>query len=294
MNTLALENQQYNAGRLPDFLVIGAAKSGTSSLHFYLSLHPEIFMSTPKEPRFFVDAAEPMGRWARGLEWYRGLFVTEKRLCGETSAHYSASPAFSSVPARIASLIPSVKVIYLVRNPRDRLVSHYLMYYRGGKARLEFGEFLNRYPHALDSSCYGSQLTAYLEFFSLDQILIVESEKLQNERSSTLRSIFRFLGAAPDFSSPLFYHKRRVSWHEPYLNPLGRRILCTPPFQMLRKILPANLFSLFRNILFRPFSESAPSTILSDELEKQLRRKFANEISVLRQLTGMPLESLDS
>jgi hypothetical protein len=78
-------------GRLPDFIVIGAAKAGTTSLHFYPSLHPEIFMSTPKVPRFFADAPEPLGRWHPGEVWYRRLFVTTKRLAGETSPTYAAA-----------------------------------------------------------------------------------------------------------------------------------------------------------------------------------------------------------
>jgi len=77
-------------GRLPNFIIVGATKAGTTSLDFYLSLHPEIQMARPKEPRFFIDAQEPFGRWGRGPDWYRGLFQTGKRLCGE--AYYARLP----------------------------------------------------------------------------------------------------------------------------------------------------------------------------------------------------------
>ena len=80
------------APRWPDFLVIGATKAGTTSLDFYLSLHPDIHMARPKEPRFFIDDAEPIGRWSRGEEWYRSLFVSPKRLAGETSPLYTDEP----------------------------------------------------------------------------------------------------------------------------------------------------------------------------------------------------------
>lgn len=84
------------AGRLPDFLVIGVTKAGTTSLDFYLSLHPEIHMARPKEP---------LGRWSRGETWYRGCFVSPKRLSGEASPAYTHAPALSAVAQRAAGLI---------------------------------------------------------------------------------------------------------------------------------------------------------------------------------------------
>jgi len=89
-------------GRLPDFIIVGATKAGTTSLDFYLSLHPEIQMVRPKEPRCFINAPEPVGRRYRGLDWYRSLFVSDKALCGENSATYAAAPSILGVPAQIA------------------------------------------------------------------------------------------------------------------------------------------------------------------------------------------------
>ena len=172
----SMHKSEQKNGRLPYFLVIGATKAGTTSLHFYLSLHPEIFMSAPKEPRFFADAPEPLGRWNRGLDWYRGLCNTQKRLCGETSPTYSATPSIPGVPQRTASVLPSAKLVYMVRNPYERLASHYLTHYRTQETKLSFAEFLERVPHAFDSSCYGTQLSGYLACFPSNQILVVESE----------------------------------------------------------------------------------------------------------------------
>lgn len=279
-------------GRLPDFLVIGATKAGTTSLHFYLSLHPEIFMSRPKEPRFFADAPEPLGRWNRGLDWYRGLFVSAKRLCGETSPTYAAAPAISGVPRRIASLLPAAKFIYLVRSPYERLVSHYLMLRRTGRTELSFSEVIESFPHIFDSSCYGTQLAGYLEYFPIEQILVVESEALRDKRVPTLRNIFTFLGAHPAFQSPLFRHRRNVGWHEPYLSPLGRRLGDCRPMQKLGRLLPPNVFAALKNVLLRPFSVSAPSADLPPDTKKRIDEKLLAEVQLLRRLTGLPLRSL--
>jgi hypothetical protein len=81
-----------NSGRLPNFIVIGAAKRGTTSLHYYLSLHPEIFMSRVKEARFFGDERDSIGRWNRGLDWYNSLFQTTLPICGESSPAYTTWP----------------------------------------------------------------------------------------------------------------------------------------------------------------------------------------------------------
>lgn len=279
-------------GRLPDFLVIGATKAGTTSLHFYLSLHPEIFMCRPKEPRFFADAPEPLGRWSRGENWYRSLFVTGKRLCGEASPTYAAAPSIAGVPGRIASNLPSAKLIYLVRSPYERLVSHFLTHYRTQQASMSFAEFVVRVPHALDSSCYGTQLAGYLEHFPSEQILIVESESLKKDRSATMQQIFSFVGADPGFKSALFYHKRHVGWHEPFLSLRGRRLRDSRAVSKIGRLLPPSIFSAMKNLLLRPFSVPAPSTDLPPDIKKRIDEKLSAEVGLLRRLTGLPLRSL--
>ena len=200
-------------GRLPDFIVIGATKAGTTSLDFYLSLHPEIQMARPKEPRFFIDAAEPAGRWGKGIDWYRRLFDGEKEICGEASPAYTHAPALPGVPERMARVVPEARLIYLVREPLERLKSHFLMQCRQKGESLGFADFLAANPEArcLLASDYGSQLQRYLNWFPPGQILVVESEELARNRSNTLRRIFEFLGVDADFSTPLFHHRRNVT-----------------------------------------------------------------------------------
>jgi hypothetical protein len=142
-------------GRLPDFLIIGATKTGTTSLDFYLSLHPEIHMARPKEPRFFIDAPEPLGRWGRGLDWYRGLFRSEKRICGEASPTYSNWSAMQGVFERMHSVVPDAKILFVVRERFARLRSSYLMNVRYRGIEDSFADFLQKNNGRLMPRCMG-------------------------------------------------------------------------------------------------------------------------------------------
>ena len=108
--------------RLPDFVVIGAPKSGTTSLWSYLRAHPQIYMTPEKEPEFFNDEEH----WSRGVSWYERLFADagDALVVGEASVRYAAyRPASASVPQRMAGVIPDAKLVYVVRHPVHRMVS---------------------------------------------------------------------------------------------------------------------------------------------------------------------------
>src|SRR5215210_7255111 len=111
------------AGRLPDFLVIGAMKAGTTTLYNHLRGHPDIFMTSYKEPEFFV--AEKT--WGRGTAWYQRLFADapDAARLGEASTSYSKCTEFTGVPERIHSLIPDVQLLYVLRHPIARIESMY-------------------------------------------------------------------------------------------------------------------------------------------------------------------------
>ncbi|MDE3085339.1 MAG: sulfotransferase domain-containing protein [Acidobacteriota bacterium] len=109
---------------LPTFIVIGARKSGTSSLWEYLKGHPGIFVpEEEKEPKFFVEERG----WGAGLEWYEGLFAgaREDQARGELSTDYTAFPLYTGVPARMKALLPDVRLVYVMRDPIEHLRSAY-------------------------------------------------------------------------------------------------------------------------------------------------------------------------
>src|SRR5258708_4333366 len=114
---------------LPTFFIIGAGKAGTSSLHHYLDQHPEIQMSSNKEPHFFAGPENgfpyAMGR-VSGLKEYERLFDPAFSVRGESSPGYTSYPRRQGVPERIRELVPDAKFIYLARDPIARTVSHHL------------------------------------------------------------------------------------------------------------------------------------------------------------------------
>jgi hypothetical protein len=187
---------------LPNLIVIGAMKAGTTSLHYYLSLHPEIYMSEDKEPSFFTVEKN----WHRGVSWYSSLFPSDATVRGESSPDYTKYPAIQGVPGRIRSVVPDVRMIYLVRDPIDRIISHYIDAYAFGRVHKPINYELSRFEdhHFVNCSRYYMQLEQYLEHVDPAQILVVTTEELRRERRAMMRDVFGFLGVDPSFWAPGF------------------------------------------------------------------------------------------
>jgi Sulfotransferase domain len=189
---------RQRGGRLPNFIVIGAMKAGTTSLFHYLQVHPQAYLSPLKEVDFFVEEKN----WQRGLDWYRAQFDgagPEIRAVGEASTLYTKFPEYQGVPERMARWIPEARLIYVVRNPIERIRSHYQHRVLAGSERLPLEEAVLQDRRYLDCSRYAMQIERYLERFPREQILLETSEQLRSNRLSTMRRIYTFLGIDPDF-----------------------------------------------------------------------------------------------
>jgi Sulfotransferase family len=197
--------------------VIGAARAGTTSLHYYLSLHPGIQMSAVKEPHFFSG---PAGEFPYGaarverMQDYRALFDPAVPVRGEASPGYAAYPRRTGVATRIREQVPGARLIYLVRDPVQRTISHYRHRVategeqRGLAAALGDMEPTNIY---LCASRYATQIEQYQACFPADRILVIDQADLRQDREQTLRRIFAFLGVDSGFSSPEFAREYRGS-----------------------------------------------------------------------------------
>ena len=177
---------------LPTFLVIGAMKAGTTSLYHYLAAHPDVYMATVKELDFFVEAAN----WDRGTDWYRKQFDDARgaTAIGEASTAYTKYPVVPGVPERIAGVIPDCRLIYVLRDPIDRIRSHYQHRVAIGTERAPLEEAVIEDPVYLASSRYAAQIERYLERFPREQLLLITSEHLRSDRAETMRRVFRFVG----------------------------------------------------------------------------------------------------
>jgi hypothetical protein len=198
---VASEENDVITGRLPTFLVIGAMKAGTSSLYRYLTSHPQVFMPERKEARFFNEM-----NWKKGVDWYRGLFAgaADHVAVGEASPTYTAYPLQMQIPDRIASVLPDVRLLYLVREPLARIRSHYLMSIWTGQESLPIDEAIIHNPLYLYQTQYAMQLDRYLRLFPEESIMVVRSEALRDARDETMRRVFTFLGVDPEWRGESF------------------------------------------------------------------------------------------
>ena len=182
---------------LPNFIIIGAAKSATTTLATILQRHPEIFISKPKEPKFF-------GRFhSKGWEWYASRFKEGRSfpLRGEASTLYaSRMKSFRRAPDMMRRTIPDLKLIYIVRHPLERIISQW-RHYRGRNPECaNFDQLLsNRTLRRLVVGCsmYYKHLSAYRKFFPDEQIHCMTFEDLLESPRSSLNNMLRFLGAKP-------------------------------------------------------------------------------------------------
>ena len=199
---------------LPDFLVIGAQKAGTTALYAYLRWHPGIAGPSWKEVSFFDR------HWWRGEAWYRGQFPLRagERLVGEASPSYLFHPL---APERARSLVPGAKLVALLRDPVDRAYSQYQHEVALGREPLSFEDALAAEderlvgeverliadPRAFSRAWwdhtytargrYAEQLERWLEAFPSEQLLVVRTEDLGERPAETYASILAFLGAEP-------------------------------------------------------------------------------------------------
>ena len=215
---------------IPNFLIIGAGKSGTSSLYYYLKQHPQIYMSSLKEPKFFAfegdeldfkgPATESVKRFSvTTLEEYRKLFedVTNELAVGEASPIYMYSP---KAALKIKQYIPKVKIIAILRQPAERAFSAFSHLVREGYETLSFEEALQQEQKRIDnkwnplfyyqdSGFYYSQLKMYFELFEREQIKVYLYEDLRTDTSALLQNIFDFLNVERNFQPDLT--KKNVS-----------------------------------------------------------------------------------
>jgi hypothetical protein len=207
---------------LPDFIIIGTQKGGTSSLYEHLAQHPLVFPALKKEVHFFDSE-----NFAKGTNWYRGhfklglrgtfarRFAQGRAITGEASPYYLFYP---HAPKRVAELLPKAKLVVMLRNPIDRALSHYYHQVRKGREPLSFeaaieaeGERLKgeherilqndayySYPYwaysYLARGIYADQLKLWFELFPREQLLFIKSEDFFTNPAACFKRTLHFLG----------------------------------------------------------------------------------------------------
>jgi hypothetical protein len=239
---------------LPDYVIIGAQRCGTTSLHNYLMQHPNVVSSYKKEIKFFDS------NYGRGERWYRSHFPYEEEMTddalitGEGSPYYVYHPKAAQ---RMSAMLPNIKLIALLRNPVDRAYSHYQLSFRRGRETLSFEDALAQEEKRLDGvleniladdnypmfnhkhftyrlrGIYADQLPAWFEHFSREQILIIKSEDFYADPAGTFQKVVSFL-ELPTWDLPVYknYNAGQYSTMQPetraqlveYFKPHNQRL----------------------------------------------------------------------
>lgn len=272
------------AGALPNLMIIGAAKCGTTSLHAYLDTHPDVFMAELKELRFFSDP--DCKAW---LPWYLEQFRSDAPVRGESSTMYTRSPALPETAERMHDLVPDARLIYMVRDPVERAVASYL---EERFQRLDprpvteaFADLDDPYNPYVAASRYAEQLERYLAHYPSDQLLVLPLADLERNPDGVLRRVWCFLDVDPDHAVDTTSRLNAGSAKYEYPTVAARlrsgvagRVVARLPSAPRRAVRSAA-----QRLLSRPLERPD----LPAELRERLREALAPDAQRFRALTGL-------
>ena len=277
-----------------DFFIVGAPKAGTTSLYHYLNEHPQVEMSSQKEPDYFSDKAIHQQGMYYGknrvdtLDKYESLFVQKESVVyGEGSVSYLF---YDNVAEDIKKYNSNAKIIIMLRNPIERAFSHYLMDYRLGLISDSFENILAKkskhknahlfYQQYIEVSKYAKQIQRYLDFFEKENILFIDHEDFKKNVSRTVDKVYDFLNISVEFAADI------NTKYNTFTLPKNKGIRFIYSFVFLRKILtflfPIYLVKNIRVLLFK--ADKKPE--LLKETRSQLRIIFNDDIKKLEEVLG--------
>lgn len=270
---------------LPNLIILGAMKCGTTSLHQYLDLHPDIAMARIKETDFFLDGATS----SRGLAWYEEQFDGRAAIRGESSPNYTKLPDSSGAAERMLATLPRARLIYLVRDPISRITSHYVHLRAAGVERRSLEVALRdpTNPYVRVSE-YATQLRPFIEAYSLSSILVESQERMLSRRREVLSRVFRFLGVDPFFDTPEFEREWEQTAGKGRIYKAAIRAAMRIEGRGLR-LPPRIRWPVQRLVRMNPGRGSLSRPEVSPLLRMELSDRLKGEADALREMTGMEL-----
>ncbi len=266
---------------LPDFMIIGAMKCATSTLHEQLARQPGIVMSEPKELYFFSD----MPVYAKGMMWYSRHFEGKKsgELAGESTTHYTKLPTYPGTAARIQKHVPDAKFIYVMRHPIDRLVSQYIHQWTEKEIKVDIETAVDQHPELIAYSRYAMQLEPFFELFGRERVLPVFFDRLRTYPQKELERICHFIGYD---NIPLWDYgdeARNVSAERMQANPLRDKIVYSKSVIFIRKkLVPQSARDKVKTLW-----QMQDRPELSDGRRRYLAQLFDQELAILGTWLGM-------
>lgn len=272
------------ASPLVDFIIIGAMKCGTTSLYRHLAEHPDIDMSTDKETDFFVAEKN----WPRGAEWYDKQFPRIRRIRGEASPNYTKCRDFPGVPARIARLCRDARLIYIVRDPVERAIAQFRHGFIHGAFDLDPDTFQqsSEYAHIMDASHYSRQLSAYLEHFPKEAVLVLDFDEFVRDAEgaqSVMDRVTAHVGAAPRQITDTAAQNESAQLSRIPAPVL--RFAQSPAGKALAGLVGRSTRDRIRGALALGPQRTPPP--FPQSLVDAMRRELAEDASAFRRMTGM-------
>jgi hypothetical protein len=271
--------------RPPDFVIIGAMKCATTTLHEQLAGQPRIMMSFPKEPNFFSDD----DIYARGFDWYFSLFADadDAAVCGESSTHYTKLPTYPETVRRMSSALDGIKLIYVMRHPIDRLISHYIHEVTTGRITEGIHEAIDRHPELVDFGRYHMQISPYLAEFGPESILPVFFRRLVAHSQDELERIGRFIGAPEPLRWDDKLKAQNVGSERLRRSVLREIIVRSPVLTTIRRhVVPKPVAETIKS-LWRARTDPPRPT---PELVERLRCVFDEDLEQLGAFLGVHLD----
>jgi len=280
----------------PNLFIIGAMKSGTTSLHAYLAQHPEIFMCEPKEPSWFLTR-EQLRQWYPSMEeqgfWesqerYLQLFADAgtRKVVGESSTSYTKLPQIDGVVERLARFNPKARFIYIMRDPVERTISHYWHFVRNRDERRDILSAVREESHYRDVSNYAMQLKPYLDLAGSDRLLILTTEELRRDPALLVRRVFQWLGVDESFVPPGVGRPEHVTpdiidqaWGWTGFHSLRR----SRAYRLVRSVVPPAMRSIATGLTRRPVTRR---DVQLDAVVAYLRPIQRDETMALSSLFG--------
>ena len=262
---------------LPNFLIIGAPRCGTSWLHRCLKDHPQIAVASKKEVDFFEL------HWDRGVAWYESLFEE----CAGATAIGEATPGYMYQPLaieRMAAVVPDARLIAILRNPVNRAYSQYWLqrnrYYEG----LTFEQAMDHHPRLIELGLYTSQIQKVLQHYAPDQLQILFFEDLQLDNQACVRRVFDYLGVDTEFVSP--------SIGQTYNAVLYPRVQDFLTFLRMPWIIEVVKKTGVGTMIRRRHSASAKPRYpqMQEQTRQTLRQYYAKSNRMLEEMLGIALD----
>ena len=272
-----------------DFVIVGAMKSGTTSLAEILSMHPTVCFCKGKEPHFFSKVSD----WRGHLKEYKKLYSpTESQICGEASTTYTFYPIFGTNPCQaLYEFNPNMKLIYIMRDPVNRIISQYMHRCARGTTREDSfeKEVLTR-PEYINISRYYVQIKPYIERFGREQVLLLTFEEFISHRNLSLCKVFDFLqidSLPSDYDYNI--HANKSIGH--YRNSAKvDDFLQSPIVQSVRSLMPEAIAKPVGDIIRKSGRRKVDSKpVVTKKIEQILRDLVMLDVLEIEKLMGREL-----